>query len=140
MTYATVDDMTTLWRPMTEAEQARAGPLLEVISASLDVEARKVGKDLPALVASDSALALVAKSVAVDVTARALMTSTDQELGKSVGSDRANEKNTFVTVLGLERRRALVEELTGQAEQALSGFGDPGFLLCLARALAGRRS
>lgn len=26
MTYATVDDMTTLWRPMTEAEQARAGP------------------------------------------------------------------------------------------------------------------
>ena len=79
MTYATVDDMTTLWRPMTEAEQARAGPLLEVISASLDVEARKVGKDLPALVASDSALALVAKSVAVDVAARALMTSTDQE-------------------------------------------------------------
>ena len=140
MTYATVDDMTTLWRPMTEAEQARAGPLLEVISASLDVEARKVGKDLPALVASDSALALVAKSVAVDVAARALMTSTDQELGKSVGSDRANEKNTFVTVLGLERSRALVEELTGQAEQALSGFGDPGFLLCLARALAGRRS
>ena len=62
------------------------------------------------------------------------------ELGKSVGSDRANEKNTFVTVLGLERSRALVEELTGQAEQALSGFGDPGFLLCLARALAGRRS
>ena len=68
------------------------------------------------------------------------VTSTDQELGKSVGSDRANEKNTFVTVLGLERSRALVEELTGQAEQALSGFGDPGFLLCLARALAGRRS
>ena len=68
------------------------------------------------------------------------VTSTDQELGKSVGSDRANEKNTFVTVLGLEGSRALVEELTGQAEQALSGFGDPGFLLCLARALAGRRS
>lgn len=26
MTYATVDDMTTLWRPMTEAEQARRRP------------------------------------------------------------------------------------------------------------------
>lgn len=25
MTYATVDDMTTLWRPMTKAEQARLG-------------------------------------------------------------------------------------------------------------------
>ena len=68
------------------------------------------------------------------------VTSTDQELGKSVGSDRANEKNTFVTVLGLERSRALVEELTGQAEQALSGFERPEFLLYLARALAGRRS
>lgn len=43
------------------------------------------------------------------------MTSTDQELGKSVGSDRVNEKSTFVTVLGLECSRALVEELTGQA-------------------------
>ena len=36
--------------------------------------------------------------------------------------------------------RALVEELTGQAEQALSGFERPEFLLYLARALAGRRS
>ena len=68
------------------------------------------------------------------------MTSTDQELGKSVGSDRVNEKSTFVTVLGLECSRALVEELTGQAEQALSGFGEPDFLLCLARMLAGRKS
>ena len=63
---------------MTEAEQARAGLCWSHLS-QLDVEARKVGKDLPALVASDSALALVAKSVAVDVAARALMTSTDQE-------------------------------------------------------------
>ena len=61
------------------------------------------------------------------------VTSTDQELGKSVGSDRVNEKSTFVTVLGLECSRALVEELTGQAEQALSGFAEPDFLLCLAR-------
>ena len=66
------------------------------------------------------------------------VTSTDQELGKSVGSDRVNEKSTFVTVL--ECSRALVEELTGQAEQALSGFAEPDFLLCLARALAGRKS
>ena len=73
MSYATVEDMTALWRPMTAAEQARAFSLLDVISASLDVEARKAGKDLPALVAADPALAMVAKSVAVDVT------STNQE-------------------------------------------------------------
>ena len=57
MRYATVEDMTALWRPMTAAEQARASSLLDVISASLDVEARKAGKDLPALVAADPVLA-----------------------------------------------------------------------------------
>ena len=77
MSYATVEDMTALWRPMTAAEQARAFSLLDVISASLDVEARKAGKDLPALVAADPAM--VPKSVAVDVAARTLMTSTNQE-------------------------------------------------------------
>ena len=57
MSYATVEDMTALWRPMTAAEQARASPLLEVVSASLNVEAARVGKDLPALTAADKALA-----------------------------------------------------------------------------------
>ena len=66
MSYATVEDMTALWRPMTAAEQARASPLLEVVSASLNVEAARVGKDLPALTAADEALALVAKSVTVE--------------------------------------------------------------------------
>lgn len=131
MTYATVDDMTTLWRPMTKAEQARAGPLLEVISASLDVEARKVGKDLPALVASDSALALVAKSVAVDVTARALMTSTDQEpmtqLTQAAGGYSASGsflvpggglfiKKSELARLGLRRQRMGVIELYGSSD------------------------
>ena len=78
-TYATLEDLAALWRPMTAAEQARASPLLEVVSASLDVEARKVGKDLSALVAADPSLAIVAKSVTVDVVARTLMTSTNQE-------------------------------------------------------------
>ena len=129
MTYATVDDMTTLWRPMTEAEQARAGPLLEVISASLDVEARKVGKDLPALVASDSALALVAKSV--DVAARALMTSTDQEpmtqLTQAAGGYSASGsflvpggglfiKKSELARLGLRRQRMGVIELYGSSD------------------------
>lgn len=79
MSYATLDDLTVLWRAMTPAEQTRASPLLEIVSASLDVEAKKVGKDLPALTAADPALALVAKSVTVDVVARTLMTGTTQE-------------------------------------------------------------
>ena len=66
------------------------------------------------------------------------VTSTDKELGKSVGSDRANEKTTFVTALGLEGSRALVEELTQAAVEALDGFERSEFLIWLARDLAKR--
>lgn len=78
-TFATVDDMTALWRQMTAQEQSRAQALLIVVSDALRVEADKVGKDLDALVAANPRLASVAKSVTVDVVARTLMTSTDQE-------------------------------------------------------------
>ena len=47
------------------------------------------------------------------------VTSSEAELGKPVGSDRANEKSTFVTALGLEGCAALVEELTRQGIEAL---------------------
>ena len=66
------------------------------------------------------------------------VTSTDAELGKTVGSDRVNEKSTFVTALGLEGSRALVEELTDRAVEALADFEDPGFLIWLAKELANR--
>ena len=65
--------------------------------------------------------------------------SSDQELGKPVGSDRANEKSTFVTTLGLEGCGQLVEELTEQAVAALEGFEHPEFHMWLARQLAGRK-
>ena len=108
MSYATVEDMTALWRPMTAAEQARAFSLLDVISDSLDVEARKAGKDLPALVAADPALAVVAKSVAVDVAARTLMTSTNQEpmtqITQAPGGGLFIKKSELAR-LGLRRQR-----------------------------------
>ena len=66
------------------------------------------------------------------------VTGTAEELGKPIGSDQANEKNTFVTALGLEESRRLVEQLTAQAEAALDGFEDPEFLRELARVLARR--
>lgn len=52
---------------------------MKVVSASLRVEAEKVGKDLDKLVADSPSYAQVVKSVTVDVVARTLMTSTDQE-------------------------------------------------------------
>ena len=77
--YATLQDVNTLWRPLTTDEATRAEELLHVISDSLRYEAEKVGKDLDDMIAESSALANVAKSVTVDVVARTLMTSTDQE-------------------------------------------------------------
>ena len=77
--FATVQDVTDLWRPMTSEESARAEKLLAVISDSLRVEADRVGVDIDDRVSKNSAYANVAKSVAVDVVARTLMTSTDQE-------------------------------------------------------------
>lgn len=79
MNYATIDDMTLLWRQMTNEEQARAEALIPIVCASLRTEAKKVGMDLDALCDADDDLASVAKSVTVDVTARTLMTSTDSE-------------------------------------------------------------
>ena len=77
--YATKSDIIALWRPMTQAESDRADELLPVVCSSLREEARKVGKDRDAMIAEDDDLAEVAKSVTVDVVARTLMTSTNQE-------------------------------------------------------------
>ena len=77
--YATVSDITSLWRALTPAETERAQALLPVVCASLRSEAKKRGVDLDAKIEADPDLALVAKSVTVDVVARTLMTSTDQE-------------------------------------------------------------
>lgn len=77
--YATVQDVQTLWRALTAAEQTRAEALIPVICSSLRAEAAKVHKDLDAMMAKDPDLAEVAKSVTVDVVARTLMTSTNQE-------------------------------------------------------------
>lgn len=77
--YATIDDIIELWRVMTPAEMERAEKLLPVVCDSLRMEADKVGKDLDSMIQEKPWLANVAKSVTVDVVARTLMTSTDQE-------------------------------------------------------------
>lgn len=77
--FATIDDVTKLWRKMTSEESERAQALLDVVSCSLRYEASKVGKDLDKMCEADESLRAVAKSVAVDVVARTLMTSTAHE-------------------------------------------------------------
>lgn len=77
--YATIEDLTTLWRELEEGEEDRASNLLEIVSDCLRYEAHKVNKDLDEMIEKDPLLENVAKSVTVDVVARCLMTSTDAE-------------------------------------------------------------
>lgn len=77
--FATIEDLEKLWRVLKPTERERAEGLLEIVSDSLRVEADKVGKNLDELAADSDAYASVLKSVTVDVVARTLITSTDQE-------------------------------------------------------------
>lgn len=77
--YASLEDVTRMWRPLSTEETERAKDLLETISASLRMEAKRVGKDLDDMIDDDEDLEEVARSVTVDVVARTLMTSTDTE-------------------------------------------------------------
>lgn len=65
--------------------------------------------------------------------------ATTEQLGKPVGSDRANNKCTFASLLGREACLRLIEEHTELAKKALEGaFQDRDALCWLADALAGR--
>ncbi len=67
------------------------------------------------------------------------ITSTSEELGKPVGSDESNMKSTYPSLLGFERSKELVNELTHKAVDAVSVFGDEsGFLADYAVKLAVR--
>lgn len=77
--FASTTDLEKLWRSLKPTETERAEALLEIVSNSLRFEGEKVGKDLDKQAESNKAFASVLKSVTVDVVARTLMTSTDQE-------------------------------------------------------------
>ena len=65
--YATVQDIVNLKRPLTAAEQTRAGYLIPAVCNEIRYEARKVGKDFDEMIAGNPALADVAKAVTVDI-------------------------------------------------------------------------
>lgn len=122
--YATIDDMTTLWRAMTPEETARATELLSIVSASLRFEASKVGKNLDTMITANADLAQVARSAAVDVVARTLMTSTDHEpmtqMSESAGGYSAS--GTFlVPGGGLFIKRSELDRL-GLRRQRIGGI------------------
>ena len=133
--FATLDDITTLFRPLNPDEISKATALLTVVSDSLRVAAAQVGKDLDCMIQKSPALATVATSVTVDVVGRALMTSTNGEpmtqVTQSAGGYSASGtylvpgggvyiKKSELARLGLRRQRIGVIDFYGPAQ------GDPG--------------
>lgn len=67
------------------------------------------------------------------------VTSDEATLGKPVGSDAENCKNTYVSLLGLEEAKRIAAELTRKAIDALGVFGDESeFLVSLSKKLLSR--
>ena len=75
--FATVNDISTLWRPLTAPEQTRAEALLPLVSDELRTLAYQVGKDLDAMIAESEPYASVVKVVTVDVVSRVLRQNTE---------------------------------------------------------------
>lgn len=126
--FATVDNIEALFRTLTDAEKVKAQALLPVVSDSLRQEARLVGKDIDGMLESGELLQNVLISVVVDVTARALMTSTSSEpmsqmtqtaLGYSVSGTFLVPggglfiKNSELARLGLRRQKVKAVSLWG---------------------------
>lgn len=126
--FATIQDITLLFRALTPEESIRATALLPIVSDSLRQEARKVGKDLDKMLASGEIMENVLKSVVVDVIGRTLNMSTNTEpmsqisqsaLGYSVSGTYLVPggglfiKKSELGRLGLRRQRYGVMELHG---------------------------
>ena len=74
--FATVDDIQTLWRPLTAEEQSRAEALLPLVSDEIRVLGKNVGRDIDEAIELDPTYGSVVKIVTVDVVSRILRQST----------------------------------------------------------------
>lgn len=67
--------------------------------------------------------------------------STSEELGKPVGSDAQEQKNTYMALLGEYKCMQMIEKLTDQAKNAVAGaFEDTKFLCELADSMVTRKN
>ena len=64
-----------------------------------------------------------------------------EKLGKPIGSDAENDKNTYVKLLGIEKSEELVDEYSSKAVAILESFGEKaGTLIMLTKYLLDRNS
>lgn len=75
--YATVEDLSTYWRPIEESETARAEDLLSLASSRLRLYAAKVDIDIDTEIGNDDDYKDAVKWVVMEATKRALQTPVD---------------------------------------------------------------
>jgi len=69
------------------------------------------------------------------------ITSTQEELGKSIGKDMNVEKATYPRLLGMEESRRQAEQLVEQAKTEVSGFGEKAVpLMAIADYITARKN
>lgn len=129
--FATIEDVELLWRGLKGTEIDRCMGLLETISDTLRLEAERYGIDLDKK-AENTVYANVLKSVVVDIVARTLLTSTDNEpvsqftesaLGYSYTGTYLTPgggifiKDTELRKLGIKKQRYGVIDFYGKVER-----------------------
>lgn len=75
-TFATINDVAVLFRPLSAAETTKAEAMLPLVCDALRQYAVDAGKDLDAMIEASESLASVAKLVTVDIVGRAIRQST----------------------------------------------------------------
>lgn len=77
--FATVEDIQTLYRPLSASEQSRAEALLPLVSDEIRILGKNSGKDIDQAIADDPTYESVVKIVTCDVTFRILRQNTEGE-------------------------------------------------------------
>lgn len=68
------------------------------------------------------------------------VTSSEDVLGKPIGSDEQENKTTFVTLFGIEQARKIAEKITDEAMMLLENLDNNLFLKELTKMLLGRKN
>lgn len=77
--FATVEDIQTLYRPLSASEQSRAEALLPLVSDEIRILGKNSGKDIDQAISDDPTYGSVVKIVTCDVTFRILRQNTEGE-------------------------------------------------------------
>ncbi|MBO5298562.1 MAG: polyprenyl synthetase family protein, partial [Clostridia bacterium] len=91
-------------------------------------------KNIALAYAKNVGLAFQIKDDILDVS------GTVEDMGKTLGKDKASMKTTFVDILGLENAQKEVDRLSAEAKGSVENIEKNDFLLSLADYLANRRT